>query len=106
MNIIAGWIMPEMNWARKLDAYSSSLCSAKVSDRLLLPAEDLDQRMAGEHLLDVTVELAGGAPTAATNCGCDRLPIRVVDPDRQRHGDQRDERQQRRDPEHHRRARR
>ena len=31
MNIIAGWMMPEMNWARKPASYSLSLCSWKVS---------------------------------------------------------------------------
>ena len=32
-------------------------------DRLLLAAEDLDDRVAGVHLLDVAVEGAGRAPT-------------------------------------------
>ena len=39
MNIIAGWIVPEMNWARKLDWYSASFCSAKVAIGLVLLAE-------------------------------------------------------------------
>ena len=62
MNIIAGWMMPEMNWALKLEPYRFSFCSAKVSRRLVLAAEDLDQRVAGVHLLDVAVELARRAP--------------------------------------------
>ena len=53
MNIIAGWMMPEMNCARKLDAYSASFCSAKSLADSPLPAEDLHQRVAGVHLLDV-----------------------------------------------------
>ena len=39
MNIIAGWIVPEMNCARKLDWYSVSFCSVKVAHRLLPLAE-------------------------------------------------------------------
>ena len=62
MNIIAGWMSPEMNCARKLDAYSASLCSSNVSAASRLPAEDLHQRVPGEHLLDVPVELAGRGP--------------------------------------------
>ena len=77
MNIIAGWIRPEMNWARKRASYSSSFCSSKVCRRLALPAEDLDQRVAGEHLLDVAVELAGG-PTARRTAAAPACRSRVV----------------------------
>ena len=89
-----------MNWARKLDAYSLSLCSSKVSIASCLPAEDLDQRVAGEHLLDVPVELAGGRPLG-DELGLRPLADQGGDQDRHRHRDQRDQGQQRRDPEHH-----
>ncbi len=88
-----------MNWARKLEAYSASLCSSKVSVASLLAAEDLDQRVPGEHLLDVSVEPAGGRPLlrrTAAGTACRSAAIA-----RHRYGDQRDQRQQRRDPEHH-----
>ena len=31
MNIMTGWMVPEMNWARWLAWYSFSFCSVKVS---------------------------------------------------------------------------
>ena len=31
MKLITGWIVPEMNWARKLAWKSASFCSAKSS---------------------------------------------------------------------------
>ena len=63
MNIIAGMIVPEMNWAPKLALKSSSLRSSNAGSTSSLPAEDLDQLVAGERLLDVRVELAGVWPT-------------------------------------------
>ena len=105
MNIIAGWISPEMNWARKLDAYSLSLCSSKVS----AASSCRPKTLTSECPVNISSMWPLSRPVVAhcaTNCGCDRLPIRGRDQDRHRHGDQRDQRQQRRDPEHHRRARR
>ena len=63
-------------------------------------AEDLDQRVPGERLLDVAVQRAGVLPLG------DELLLRALgdllrDDHRDRHRDQRDQRQQRRDPEHH-----
>ena len=101
MNIIVGMISPETNWAPKLTRNSSSFSSAKVRSTSRLPVEDLDQRVAGEGLLDLAVELAGAAPLL------DELALRALHDrarhvDRDRHGHQRDHRQQRRDPDHHR----
>ena len=31
MNIISGWIVPEMNWARELAWYTASFSSVKVA---------------------------------------------------------------------------
>ena len=53
MNIIAGMMMPEMNCAPKLAWYSSSFFASKLGLDLALPAEHLDQRVAGERLLDL-----------------------------------------------------
>ena len=62
MNIIAGMMMPEMNCAPKLAWYSSSFCSRERRLDLALAAEHLDQRVPGERLLDVPVQLAGVRP--------------------------------------------
>ena len=61
-NIIAGWIDPEMNWAPKLASYSSSFVVAEALLDLVLAPERLDDRVAGERLLDLRVERAGVAP--------------------------------------------
>ena len=73
-----------------------------VEDRLDLPpaAEDLGQRVAGEGLLDVGVEPSRAAPLV------DEQPLRALHDqaahdDGERHRHQRDDGQQRRDPQHH-----
>jgi hypothetical protein len=64
---------------------------------LAAAAEHLDQRVAGERLLDLTVERPDVRPL-----GDEPLLRALRDPgghhDRDRHGDQRDDREQRRDP--------
>ena len=72
MNIIAGWMIPEMNCARKLAAYIFSLAASNSSMALVPVAEDLDQLVAREHLLDVAVDHAGPLPLP------DELPLRCV----------------------------
>ena len=62
MNVIAGWMIPEMNCARKLAAYIFSLASSNSLIASAAVAEDLDQFVAGEHLLDVPVDRAGPLP--------------------------------------------
>ena len=63
MNIITGMISPQTNCAPKLTLYSSSFSSAKVRSTSCLAAEHLDQRVPGEGLLDVRVELCRYAAT-------------------------------------------
>ena len=62
MNIIAGMIMPLTNWAPKLAPEQPLVALGEDGRDLLLPAEHLDQRVPGEGLLDVAVELAGRLP--------------------------------------------
>ena len=93
-------MIPEMNCAPKLARNSSSFFAWNVGLDLALPAEDLDQLVTGERLLDLAVQLAGVRPLG------DELLLRALgdplgDQHRQRHRDQRDQGQQRRDPEHH-----
>ena len=69
--------------------------------RACSPAENLHQRVAGVHLLDVPVQAAGPFPLGG------ELLLRAPGDeqghdDRQRHGDQGDQRQQRADPDHER----
>ena len=52
MNIIVGMMMPLMNWAPKPASNRSSFLVRKAARDLVLPAEDLDQLVAGEGLLD------------------------------------------------------
>jgi hypothetical protein len=77
MNIIAGWISPETNCARKLDAYSFSLCSRKTSaDSACRP-----KSFTRECPVNISSMWPLSRPVVAhcaTNCGCDRLPIVVV----------------------------
>ena len=69
-------------------------------DRPLPAPEYLHERVPGVHLLDVAVEGAGPCPL-----GRELLLRSPRDEqghhDRQRHGNQRDRRQQRADPDHH-----
>src|SRR5918997_1934279 len=77
MNIMAGWISPEMNCARKLDAYSTRLCSAKVSDASCCRPNTL----TSEWPVNISSMWPLSRPVVAhwaTNCGCDRLPTIVV----------------------------
>ena len=97
MNIIAGWMMPEMNCARKLAVYSFSLCSREASrpPRCCRP-----NTLTSACPVYISSMCPLSLPVVAhcwTNCGCARLPILVADEHRDRHGDQRDQRQQRRD---------
>ena len=77
MNIIAGWIVPEMNWARKLAAYSVSLCSAKVcSDSFARP-----KTFTSECPVYISSMWPLSWPVVRhclTNCGWARLPIRAA----------------------------
>ena len=56
----------------------------------VLPAEHLDQRVPGEGLLDVRVELAGAPPLRDEHASASACAISRGDHHRQRHGDQRD----------------
>ena len=74
MNIIAGWIRPEMNWARKLEAYSASLCSAKVC----VASSCRPNTLTSECPVYISSMCPLSRPVVAhclTNCGCARLPI-------------------------------
>ncbi len=62
MNCSEGWMSPEMNWARKLDSYSSWFWRVEDLDRLGLTAEHLHDAVPGVHLLDVAVQGAGALP--------------------------------------------
>ena len=55
-------IKPETNWAPKLALNSTLVPLREHRLDLPLPAEHLDQRMPGEGLLDVAVQLSGGLP--------------------------------------------
>ena len=63
MKAIAGWIVPDRNWALKLAWKSSSFSLVERVDGLLLAAERLDDGVPGVHLLDVAVERRRSAPT-------------------------------------------
>ena len=101
MNIIAGWIVPEMNCARKLAAYSASLCSVEDRHRLAAAGRTPSParaRCTSPRCAPFSLPVVDHC---LTNCGCARLPILRHHEHRDRHGDQRDQRQQRGDPEHH-----
>ena len=51
-----------MNCAPKLASYSSSFFVVEALLDVALAAEHLDERVAGERLLDLRVERAGVAP--------------------------------------------
>ncbi len=72
----------------------------EVVERLLLVAEDLDQAVAGVHLLDVAVERPGLLPLRL-ELGLRALGDEDGRGDRGGHDEQRDERQQRADQQHH-----
>ncbi len=77
MNIMAGWIRPEMNWARKLDAYRRWLCCSKVS----IASCWRPNTLTSEWPVNISSMWPLSLPVVdhwSTNCGCDRLPIRVV----------------------------
>ena len=101
MKNIAGMMMPEMNCAPNAASNSSSFLLPERLLHLVLAAEDLDQPWP----VKVSSMCPLSSPVCfhcAMNCFCDRLPIAPVITQRQRHRDQRDDRQQRRDVEHHR----
>ena len=82
MNIIAGWMIPEMNCARKLGLVHLLVLPRRSSSIALgAVAEDLHQFVAGEHLLDVAVDLAGPVPLG------DELLLRALGDE---HGDDED----------------
>ena len=96
MNIIAGWMMP----GRELGA-EAGLVELLVLGReplldLPLAAERLDQRVAGEGLLDLGVERAGVAPLG-DEAGLRPLGDPLDGEQRQRHGHDRDHGEERRD---------
>ena len=62
MNFIVGWMMPEMNWARKLAWKSCSFSSSNWRSASCLAPEHLDDGVAGVRLLDVPVQGAGPLP--------------------------------------------
>ena len=62
MNIIAGWMMPDTNWAPKLASIELLVGRREAGLDLPLAAERLHEGVAGEGLLDLGVERAGVAP--------------------------------------------
>ncbi len=77
MNIIAGWMIPEMNCALKLAAYSASFSSRNVcADSFCRP-----KTFTSEWPVYISSIWAFSLPVdfhCATNCGCARLPTRVA----------------------------
>jgi hypothetical protein len=74
---------------------------AELVDRALPAAEDLDERVARVHLLDMAIEISGLGPLRH------ELLLRATsddhgDEERQRHGEDRNDREERTDPQHHR----
>ena len=61
-NIIAGWMMPEMNCAPKLASVQLLVLLGEARLDLALAPERLDEGVAGERLLDLRVEHAGVPP--------------------------------------------
>ena len=62
MNIIAGMMMPETNWAPKLASNSSSFFSPNAASTSRCRPNTLHQLVPGERLLDLAVERAGVPP--------------------------------------------
>ena len=77
-NIMTGGMMPEMNCARNAASYRVVVAAVELLACLLLAPEDLDDLVAGEHLLDVPVQRARWHAHWATNCGCERWVICLV----------------------------
>ena len=78
MNIIVGMMMPLMNWARKLAWYSASLRYGELAVGLRLAAEDLDELVTGEGLLDDARSPRRCSSTAGRSASALRLPIIAV----------------------------
>ena len=77
-----------------------AVAAVELVDRLVLLPVGADHHMAGEHLLHLAVDLAGGIPLP------DVIRLRLADDEvrgrqQERDHDQRDEQQQRRDRDHH-----
>ena len=62
MNVIAGWMIPEMNCGPVAGLVEPLVLLVELLDRLALAAERLHDRVPGVHLLDVAVERAGRGP--------------------------------------------
>ena len=100
MKFIAGWMMPRDELGPVARLVQPVVLLVEALDRLFLPAEDLDDGVAGMHLLDVAVERPGRGPLG------DELLLRTAgdedgDRDRHRHAEQRDHGEDRADREHH-----
>ena len=105
MNIIAGMIMPETNWAPKLDLYSSSLARAKAASTSCCRPNTLTSEWPVNASSMWRVELSGGLPLRD-----EQLLRPLADQPGDQHGDrdrdEGDQGQQRGDHEHHDHARR
>ena len=100
MNIIAGLMMPEMNWAPKLASYSSSFVGANRSST----SRWRPNTFTSAWPVNASSTCALSAPVCchwAMNCFCERLAICRVTSSDSGIVDERDQRQQRRDHEHH-----
>ncbi len=78
MNIIAGWIMPEMNWARKLACVQGLVVLGRRSRATSFWRP---KTFTSEWPVYISSMCPLSRPVVAhcrTNCGCARLPIRVA----------------------------
>ena len=97
--MIDGMMIPLMNCAPKLASENSCFFESKLGLDLLLAPEHLDQRVAGEGLLDLAVQFAGLFPLrdeSLLRAPCDQ----GGDEEGQRDCDQRDQRELPVDREH------
>ena len=79
MNIIVGMMMPLMNWAPEARVVAARRCARRSRrSASLLTAEDLDELVPGEGLLDDAVDLAGALPLLRRSASAMRLPIIAV----------------------------
>ena len=101
MNIIAGWMMPGDELGPEAGRVQRLVV---LLEGLARPRCCRPKTFTSECPVYISSMWPLSLPVVAhcwMNCGCARLPISRRDQHRHRHGDQRDERQQRRDPEHH-----
>ena len=77
MKCIAGWMIPEMNWALKLACVEQLVLRLELSMALWLSPEDLHELVAGVHLFDWPLTCRCGCHCAA-NCFCERLAMSIV----------------------------